>query len=196
MIFTRNQEKEKIRRLLAGEKEAGDWLVETHYPDLYRLLRFLTCSEEAAQDLTQQTFMAGWTALPGFRSGSSLRTWLHRIGYHEYARWRKLQPSDISIEVSEEISGVSGLPGVETLALERALLQLPEEQREVFLLHHLQGLSVSEIAEVQNVSGGTIKSRLFAARKRLRTLMTEEPPHKQGNGDSKPIMVGIEGGKR
>ena len=196
MIFTRNQEKDKIRRLLAGEKEAGDWLVETHYPDLYRLLRYLTCSEEAAQDLTQQTFMAGWTALPGFRFGSSLRTWLHRIAYHEYARWRKARPSDVSIEVSGEISGISGLPGVEMLALERALLQLPEEQREVFLLHHLQGLSISEIAEVQNVSGGTIKSRLFAARKRLRTLMTEEPPHKQGNGDAKPVLMGVEGGKR
>ena len=170
--------------------------MQTHYADLFRWLRYLTESEEAARDLTQQTFLAAWQGLSGFRFGASLRTWLHRIAYNEYARWRKSGRSHLTLEAAGELTGVSGLPQPEIFALERALKELPDEQREVFLLHHLQELSVAEIAEIQGVAGGTVKSRLFAARQRLRGLMSDEPTEKNGNGAERPALAGVEGGKR
>ncbi len=194
--MTRRQEKEQVRRILQGERSAGNWLVETYYPDLFRFLRYLTESEEAAGDLTQQTMISAWKALGGFRAGASLRTWLHRIAFHEYTRWRKAKPASLSLEEAGEIAGGSGLPLPEMLSLELALKRLPDEQREVFLLHHLQELSIADIAEVQGVAEGTIKSRLFVARGRLRALMSDETISPRQNGSPAKAIAGAEGAQR
>src|SRR5215212_4157445 len=68
-----------VRRILGGDRAAGERWVTAEYPRIYRLLRHLTGAVETAEDLTQQTFLKAWQALATFRGEASLRTWLHRI---------------------------------------------------------------------------------------------------------------------
>ena len=171
----------RVQQILNGDKAAGEWLITEHYPRLYRLLRFLTGSVETAEDLTQQTFVKAWQALAAFEHRSRLATWLHRIAYHEYTHWLRARREHVLLESAEEIADTSATHDLDALLLRRALVQLSAEHREAFILYHVQGLSVLEVAAVLDVPSGTVKSRLFTARQRLRDLLqipaAEAPPH-------------------
>src|SRR5215218_2555575 len=95
-----------VRRILNGDRAAGERLVTEQYPRIYRLLRHLTGAVEVAEDLTQQTFLKAWGALASFRGEASLSTWLHRIAYHEYTHWLRARrdhaPLDEAGEVADE----------------------------------------------------------------------------------------------
>jgi RNA polymerase sigma-70 factor (ECF subfamily) len=161
-----------VKRILSGDKAAGERLVTEHYPRIYRLLRHLTGSVEDAECLTQQTFVNAWQGLAAFRGESSLGTWLHRIAYHAYTHSRRSQrkhaPLDAAAVLDDPAAG-----GVEAVLLRDALAQLSSDHRETFLLYHVQGLSVSEVAGTLDVPAGTVKSRLFVARQRLRKSLSE-----------------------
>jgi RNA polymerase sigma-70 factor, ECF subfamily len=165
------RERDWINRILSGDKEAGERFVQEYYPGIFRLLRYFTDSVQVAEDLTQQTFVQAWKALPAFRRESQLRTWLHRIAYHEYTRWLRDRREHAPLEAAlyQPVPQADSI--WENLVLPQALAQLSEEQRAVFLLYHIQELSVAETASVLNLPAGTVKSRLFAARQRLRELL-------------------------
>jgi RNA polymerase sigma-70 factor (ECF subfamily) len=165
------RERALVRRILAGDRAAGERLVGDHYPLIYRLLLCLAGSAEIAEDLTQQTFVKAWQALASFRGESSLATWLHSIGYREYTHWLRSRRDDAPLHDSEAQPGEQFESRLESMLLRRALAQLSAEHRETFLLYHLQELSVKEVAAVLNVPSGTVKSRLVAARRRLRELL-------------------------
>jgi RNA polymerase sigma-70 factor (ECF subfamily) len=160
-----------VERILGGDPAAGERLVREHYPRIYRLLRHLTGSVETAQDLTQQTFVKAWQALERFRRDARLSPWLNRIAYHEYTHWlRALRPHTTLEEVAEtpDPHAARQMAGI----IDRGpLTLLPREQREAFLLFYVQRLSVEEIALILEIPPGTVKSRLFAARRRLRALL-------------------------
>ena len=165
-----------VQRVLDGDRTAGEQLVTEHYSRLYRLLRRLTNNANAAEDLTQQTFEKAWQALPGFQGQSSLVTWLHSIAYHEYTHWLRSRRNHTSLD---DVVGVpDGRPPheLEGILVRDALDQLPPEHREAFVLYYVQRLSVPEVASVLSVPEGTIKSRLFTARRRLRELLREAQP--------------------
>jgi RNA polymerase sigma-70 factor (ECF subfamily) len=160
-----------VKRILKGDRDAGERLVTENYPRLYRMLRYLTGSAEVAEDLTQQTFVQAWEGLPAFRGASRLSTWLHRIAYHEYTHWLRARREHAPLDAAMNVPDPRALRDWESLVLPRALAQLSEEQRDAFILYHVQGLSIAEVAAVLEVPGGTVKSRLFAARQRLRALL-------------------------
>jgi RNA polymerase sigma-70 factor (ECF subfamily) len=162
-----------VRRILAGDKAAGDRFVTAHYPRIYRMLRYLTDDAEAAEDLSQQTFVKAWQALDTFRNRSLLVTWLHRIAYHEYTHWLRSRREHAPLEAALDVPAPQPATEWATLLLPRALARLSDEHRETFLLYHVQELSVSEVATVLNLPEGTVKSRLFAARQHLRALLQE-----------------------
>jgi RNA polymerase sigma-70 factor, ECF subfamily len=162
-----------VRQILQGNKEAGERLVTENYPRIYRLLRHLTHDPHVAEDLTQQTFMRAWQALAGYKGEASLVTWLHRIAYHEYTHWLRERRNHIPLDEAAELVDPRAFEGLETLSLARALAQLSAELRETFLLYYIQELSVVEVAAVLDLSPGTVKSRLFTARHRLRELLEE-----------------------
>src|SRR5687767_9392631 len=92
-----------VRRILSGDRAAGERLVTDEYPRIYRLLRHLTGAVEVAEDLTQQTFLKAWQALASYRSEASLATWLHRIAYHEYTHWLRARRDHAPLEAAGEI---------------------------------------------------------------------------------------------
>ena len=181
-----------IRRIVHGDKRAGEEFVAVHYPLIFRLLRYLTGRPDIAEDLTQQTFVRAWQALPNFRHQSSLATWLHRIAYHEYTHWLRDRREHVSLEAAADIAAPANCHEWEALVLPRALARLTPEHREAFLLYHVQELSIGEVAAILEVPAGTVKSRLFAARQNLRELLEADAALIDPTSHtSKPAVTGI-----
>ena len=160
--------------MVTGDKAAGEEFVRRYYARIERLLRCLTGSPDTARDLTQQTFVKAWQALPGFKFEASLQTWLHRIAYHEYTHWLRDRRDHAPLEAAYDMPDLSANLLVNDWGmtlLPNALAQLSEELRDTFLLFYVQELSVPEVANVMNVPRGTVKSRLFTARQKLRGLL-------------------------
>lgn len=155
-------------------------LVERHQTTVYNVcLRMV--GEAAAEDATQETFFAAYRSLGSFRGGV-FRGWLLRIAanqcYDELRR-RGRHPAGVLLE-DEPLADPDPSPerqalSAETVAgLERAIAQLPDDQRLCVLLVDVQGLDYGEAAQALEVNLGTIKSRLSRARARLRELLGSE----------------------
>jgi len=160
-----------VRKIIGGDRAAGERLVSTHYARIFRLLRGLTGNADNAQDLTQQTFARAWNALSSYQGRASLATWLHKIAYHEYTNWLRSRRDEATLDDAANIEDLREARGLDSILVSRALIRLPLEQREPFVLYYMQEFSVNEIAEITEVPVGTVKSRLFAARKRMRELL-------------------------
>ena len=175
-LLRRWQERQLLRRIRSGDRQAAEQLVDEHYQSVYRWLLQLCRHREQAADLTQETFVQVWDGLDGFRGEASLQTWIHRIAYHSYLRTQRNprpEPQPLS-----EVSDAAG-PDIAEVALARhlvhqALARLPEKQRQVVVLHYLHGLAAAEIAQVLQIPTGTVLSRLHTARARLRELLSDE----------------------
>ena len=192
-------DKALVKKILSGDRAAGERLVTAHYPRIFRLLRCLANNAEAAQDLTQQTFARAWQGLPSYQGRASLATWLHRIAYHEYTHWLRSRRDHLPLEEAFGIEDLREARGLDSILVSRALARLPDEQRETFLLYYMQEFSVEETAAILDVAAGTVKSRLFTARKRLRELLqaADAPSAPQTASDSEgPLLFSsVEGGR-
>jgi RNA polymerase sigma-70 factor (ECF subfamily) len=183
-----------VQRILSGDKAAGEQFVIEHYEAIFRFLRNLTGNREDAEDLTQQTFLRAWEALPSFRGDSSLSTWLHSIAYREYTHWlrsrREFVPLDEIVDMPDEQANQN----LEAVLLRWAIYRLDPEHREVFVLYYVQGFSVSEIAKIIGVPAGTVKSRLFFARQKLRELLSDvipEPVRAMGKNYQEVLKMAV-----
>lgn len=197
-IGIRAEESAVIRDLKAGSEEAYAWLVgEFHQPVYNIVYRVLTDPADAA-DTTQEVFLKIFRGMKHFHGESSLKTWIYRIAIHEASnrrRWwfrHKAKEDSMDQEFpSEQVSQSLNLALVdkqkspfEKLAdreiqvrVEQELRQVPEPYRTAVVLRDIEDLSYEEIAEITEVSLGTVKSRITrgrdALRKRLRAYATE-----------------------
>lgn len=186
-----------VRRILAGDKGEGERFVTTHYPRIYRLLRSLCGTVDTAQDLAQQTFARAWQALPSYQGRASLATWLHKIAYHEYTHWLRGRRIEAPLAAAADIADLREARGLDSILVSRALSRLPSEQRDAFVLYYMQEFSVSEVAEMLDLPTGTVKSRLFAARKRLREMLeaADAPPTAETSNDLHAnLLISTNGG--
>lgn len=165
-----------VQRILSGDKAAGERFILEHYEAVFRFLLNLTGRREDAEDLTQQTFLRAWMSLPSFRGDSSLSTWLHSIAYHEYTHWLRSRKEFVPLEEIIDAPDEQVDQNLEALLLRWAIHRLDPEHKEVFVLHYLQGFSVREIAKIVGVPAGTVKSRLFFARQKLREMLSDVIP--------------------
>ncbi|MBI2194743.1 MAG: RNA polymerase sigma factor [Planctomycetes bacterium] len=171
----------------SGDQAAFAQLYEKYREKIYRLSWRHTGDKEKALDLCQESFIKAFLALPRFRFNSTFYTWLFRIAYNTCMDAHRLEAAvasaEISVEQLDEAAWgqvyVGREPHPSSRAEERelrekvqeALLRLPEYQRSVFVLHALEELEYKEIARVLNCSLGTVMSRLYYARRRLRSLL-------------------------
>jgi RNA polymerase sigma-70 factor (ECF subfamily) len=170
-----------------SDDELFDTLVERHYRRVYRLALRMVRSESDAADLTQEAFLRVYRALPKLRAEQAQSVWIRRIAVNvclDHLRRRGTtvvcQPLEVRGDscsdgpMTLEIPDCTDDPSVRFAGAERAELlrrgidSLPEEYRTVIVLHHLEDISVEEIAAALNTPVGTIKSRLSRARKELR----------------------------
>lgn len=174
-----------LRRAQAGELVAFNGLVLRFQDAVYSLVVRMLGQREAAEDVTQEAFVAAWQHLATFRGGS-FRSWLFTIAANrarDELRRRGRRPS-VSLDAARDDPDRADLdppdrgPSPEGVAeqaelraaLETALRELPDDWREVVVLSDIHGLDYAEIAQATGVAVGTVKSRLSRARARLRTI--------------------------
>jgi RNA polymerase sigma-70 factor (ECF subfamily) len=152
-----------------------------HIPDLRRYARSLTGDAWAADDLVQDTLERACERWQLWAAGSDLRAWLFTLmhnlfvdGVRRAVRQQAGQRVDVD-DVANELPSPAGVPD-QAMDLQRCLLRLPPEQREVLLLVTLQDLGYEEAARITGVPIGTVMSRLSRARARLRDLMDGRAP--------------------
>src|SRR5579863_6051994 len=148
-----------------GDLAAFEQLYRQFSPRVYALCLRLTGQREAAEDCTQESFVAAWRALTGFERRSRFSTWLHRIAVHTVlARRRGLR---VAHEVAEPATGlpeVADAGSEAPLDLERAIAALPDGARHVLVLVGLYGFSHAEAAQTLGIAEGTCKAQLHRAR--------------------------------
>lgn len=167
-----------------GGREAFDELVLRYQGPVLNLIRAMGAADADADDLVQEAFVRAWRSIGGFRSDSTFRTWIFGIAINvvrshrvKQARSRLLFWSPARQDpAADPLDRASADEGVEASlvlrqAIDRALAALPEELRAAVVLRDVQGLEYREIADVLGVPIGTVESRIFRARQRLRSLL-------------------------
>jgi RNA polymerase sigma-70 factor (ECF subfamily) len=182
---------ELVGQMATGDREAFAALFRRHQATVYRFSRQMLGSREAAEDITQDVFIALGRTVHRFDPAmGSLTTYLYGIARnlilqrHRRRRWRQ-----VDIESLDDETGVlaTTFDPTEELTLEQrrlqlraAILSLPVHYREVIVLHELNGLSYEESARIAGCPIGTIRSRLSRAREllieRCRTLVADKEP--------------------
>lgn len=198
-LTLQSEETVLIEELRAGSEEAFTWLIERYHHPIYSLLARALQDRADAADLTQEVFVKIFRGIGGFHEESSLRTWIYRIALREASnqrRWwmrHKHQEVPMEQEIGERSSGSPVFlkdtlvdPGESPFDLaaheedrarvEAALQQVPEPFRTTLILRDIEGFVYEEVAEMQAVSVGTVKSRLVRGRNLLRNLLTAQAP--------------------
>lgn len=169
----------------AGDSDAVTALVHRYQTRIYNFALAMTGNAADAEDLAQETFIRAFRGLRRFRGDSSFRNWLYRIAANaaHTLRGTRLRQSPVwearveSDDVAERQLAGGGesveRQAIRRQAIDRALAALPVELRTAVVLHDVEGLEYHEIAEAMDVPIGTVMSRIFRARRRLRPLLSE-----------------------
>ena len=171
-----------VEAAAGGSREAFDELVRRHQAAMITLARVLTSGRGDAEDLAQEVFVRAWRSLRSFRGDSTFRTWLHRVAINVIRTSQSRQGRLMRVFVSRgpgRCSAPDPASGEEpvdaTLArrqvIDRALAALPDDLRVAVTLRDLQGLDYKEIAAALDVPIGTVESRIFRARQKLKPLL-------------------------
>jgi len=168
---------ELVAAARAGDRAAVEALLARYEPSIYRFGLRMCGDEEAAREVLQETLLAAFRHLPGFRGDAALSTWLYQIARSFCIKERrgKRPTSSLDAEGSPELVDPAPQPDAHAHArqigeaLSRAIAALPPEQREVLILRDVEGLSAEQAADVVGIEIGALKSRLHRARMALRT---------------------------
>jgi RNA polymerase sigma-70 factor (ECF subfamily) len=195
----READLELARRCRQGDADAFEQLYRTHAGRLYSLIFRMTGLAHEAEDLLQEVFMTAHRKLGNFRGDSTLGTWLYRMTINHcldflrsrHARMARATGSLDDDDATEPAGEVPLIPSaVSHIDLERAIAQLPEGCRTVFVLHDVEGFEHHEIAKLLGVSEGTSKSQVHKARMKLRALLSGAPAsarHSAGFGQGRRV---------
>jgi RNA polymerase sigma-70 factor (ECF subfamily) len=147
----------------------------TSYRGLVAELYAYTGNLSDAQEAAQEAYLRAWKHWRRVNTYEQPRAWVRRVGYRiAVDRWRKARTALASWRRHGPPPAVPELDAV-SHDLVAALRQLPESQRRALVMHHMGGLSVSEIAATEEVAEGTVKARLSRGRAALAKLLTDDP---------------------
>ena len=194
-IGARSQEAAIVAELKAGSEAAYAWLIGEFQQPVYGLVYRVVNDPADAADTTQDVFLKVFRGMKHFHGESSLKTWIYRIALHEAANrrrwWFRHKAKETSIEPSESEMPSPGESALQIALtdpsespfdnvahhevqerVERELRKVPEPYRTTLILRDLEEMSYEEIAEVLQVSLGTVKSRLTRGREALRQRLS------------------------
>ena len=175
-----------VARARAGDLDAFGILVNRHQHRLVGFVRLMMSSapdRDAAEDVAQEAFLRAYRALGQFRGQSTFRTWLYQIATN-VARTQSARSRDRKEAQEPESPHDRERPSEENVErrviahdqLRRALKELPDDWREALVLRDIEGLEYKEIAELLKIPIGTVESRIFRGRQRLKAALME-PTH-------------------
>ena len=166
----------------ARQKEAFECIVNEYSEQLYWQIRRMVLSHEDANDLLQNTFIKAWINIDYFRAEAKLSTWLYRIALNECLTFLNKQRAASTVSLDDpEADALQKLESdpyfsgdkVE-MALQKALLALPEKQRMVFNLKYYQKMKYEEMSEIFGTSVGALKASYHHAVKKIEKFLGEE----------------------
>jgi RNA polymerase sigma-70 factor (ECF subfamily) len=189
-IGIREQEAAIVAELKAGSEEAYAWLIGEFHQPIYGLVYRMVADPADAADTTQEVFLKVFRGMKHFNGESTLKTWIYRIALHEASNrrrwWFRHKAHETSMEPMESDGDSSSLAAKETFVdagespfecaaheevrarVEEELRKISEPYRTTLILRDLEGMAYEEIAEVMEVSLGTVKSRLTRGRDALK----------------------------
>ena len=163
-----------VGRCLRGDTAAFRTLVERYHRPLFRVAVRMLGNIEDARDSTQNAFVKAYEHLGSYDARYRFFSWIYRILLNDclnVLRARRMTETLDPLLAGGEDPFEQACTGETRDQIRAALLQLPEEHREVIVLRHFAELSYSEIAETIGIPEKTVKSRLFTARQRLGELL-------------------------
>lgn len=188
--MTREQEAAIVRKVLGGDANAFETLVLEYEKNVYNIALRMTGNSEDAADMTQEAFIKAYNSLQSFRGDSKFSVWLYRIVSNvclDFLRSKNRRPTvslsvedddgeDAQLDVADESQSPELLLDRKLTrdSVRRGLDSLPPDYRQILLLREIQGLSYDEIAQALSLEVGTVKSRIFRARKRLCTFLIDD----------------------
>lgn len=164
-----------IQRAKRGDSVATDALLRLHYDSVRAVCHRIVVNKADAEDATQHALISIVRALPGFDGRAKFSTWVYRIATNaaldEVRRIRR-RPTPTDIDATFVLPVADGTGAVEAqLDVAQALALLPEEYRTTLVLRHVADLDYEEIAEIQGVPVGTVRSRLARGRTQLANIL-------------------------
>jgi RNA polymerase sigma-70 factor (ECF subfamily) len=194
-LTLQSEESALIGELQAGSEEAFAWLIARFHQPIFSLLARTVQDRADAADLTQEVFVKVFRGVGSFHGESSLRTWIYRIALHEASNQRRwwMRHKQQEIPIDQEMTDSEFEPAgcrKDTLVdraespyemavhaqnrarVEAALDQVPEPFRTTLILRDIEGFVYEEVADIQGVNLGTVKSRLVRGRAYLKTILT------------------------
>ena len=174
--MAKSPEAELIAAARGGDRGAVEELLARYEPQIYRFGLRMCGDEEAAREVLQETLLAAFRHLPGFRGDAALSTWLYQIARSFCIKERRGVRPTTSLEDASDAALVDPAPRGDARAhareiggaLSRAILALPADQREALVLRDVEGLSAEEASQIAGVDVGALKSRLHRARMAVR----------------------------
>ena len=171
-----SDEEQFVLRAAAGDERAYGKLVQAYQSRVFNFVRSMVRNDEVAEDITQESFVKAFFSLKRLQNPGSFKSWLFRIANNNTLDWlrrKKFQLVDVDEQIHESYVDVrnpeSGAVEEERLQhVRQALNKLKPDQKAILVMCDLQGLSYADIAEVLNVPFGTVQSRIFYARKKLK----------------------------
>lgn len=187
--MNRISEKEIIESVLGGDANAFEELVLRYEKTVYSLAVRMVSDREDAADMTQEAFIKAYNSLSSFRGDSRFSVWLYRITTNvclDFLRSKSRRPQ-VSLTVVDDDDGDVQLDIPDPAAdpedqlmkrlgmqsLSEGLKLLPDKQRQILVMRELGGMSYAEIGAALSLEEGTVKSRIFRARKRLCAYLLE-----------------------
>jgi RNA polymerase sigma-70 factor (ECF subfamily) len=178
-----------LSKLQAGDRAEIARLVDAYSANIYRLALKMLANTQDAEDVLQNTFLKAIQALPNFEGRSSLSTWLYRIAVNEALMTLRRRKPEITLTYKadeaesgelhlNELQDWCCLPEKDLMSaeaqnyLDKAIQQLSDKLRIVFILRDIEKLSISETSEALNLPETTVKARLLRARLKLRELLS------------------------
>ncbi len=181
-----------VEGLRAGEEKAYEELIARFQQPVYNLVWRLLSDPGDAGDVVQEVFLKVFRGVSGFRGGSSLKTWVYRIAVneaHNHRRWfhrRRGQEVGLDDErgdgqTYEQLLADQSRSPFELAVdhetrerIEEALQQVRPAYRAALILRDVEGLSYEEVADILDISLGTVKSRIVRGREALRALLADQ----------------------
>ena len=156
-------------------------IIKADQQSVHKVVFLLVRNETDADEIVQQTFVSAFRCLKKFRGDSSIETWLIKIAINNtrtYFRKRNFlslfyDAGEKAIDIKDDRQNTEGTVENEAVkkAVDSAVAKLPLRQKEVFVMKHLSGFSISEISQALDIAQGSVKANLFKAIKNLKKYM-------------------------
>ncbi len=181
-------EKEIIERVLGGDANAFEELVLRYEGTVYNLALRMVSNREDAADMTQETFIKAYNSLSSFRGDSKFSVWLYRICSNvclDFLRSKSRRPQtslaslddddDVQLDIPDPAAGPEEqlMKKLSMQSVSEGLERLPDKQRQILAMREIGGMSYAEIGQALSLEEGTVKSRIFRARKKLCAFLLE-----------------------